>query len=1389
MTAPTWLIVGAALAAAWLQQAPGQAVKPEPRATPQAAAEAEPDEAACSRMRRRMQALRFQGKLAEAIAEAERLIALERKLYGQGDARLARSLDWLADRYREAGEEAKAVPLRKECLAIRKKALGAAHAATYEASNRLVDLCELLGDFDTAEALLKQQVADASGLLGSNPWRAADAQRRLQYSAALKSAPQAAREQVREAERLAVRAALLDATGQASQAVAAAEKAYGIFKKQLAPGHWRTADCAMQLGSLCYNDGQRDRAEVLFLEAMQSYGRTHGDQHLHYARAAERLAWVWILSVPEKRAIARPIVLHAEHVKALTLGEEHPEYCEVLRVMAYMYAHLRAFPLSQQLLQVAEKALRKTRGTDDPDYARCVADLGAMFLASSDAKRAEPYLRQAEALERDLWGEPKANTLDHLSSVCSLKREWGEAAAFLSQSIALGRKSGSAGPAQIAAQLRNLGTMYINLGDFDRAEKTLRESLDAWREISGEKSAEYAEALRILALTYHAKSDPARGDEVFEKAVQTWKGVPGDQRAGQARCLMEWAGVHQQRGDFVRAEEMAKEALDLWRGLQGETGQDFIDCKWLLAELCMAKGNLTRAREIYTEVRETIRKTAGESHPAYGVCLVGLAEVHSRMLDDAAAERLLKQAVESLRSSADHRANYLKCLSNLGQLAQQDEQYDEAASYFQQAAEVARQSEGERSLAYSDRLAELGDLHVAARDYSKAEPVLRKCLEIRKQSLGDKHLAVAAVLASLARLHVALGQADRAVPLCEQVLAIRKSVLGEEDLDVARALCDLALVHRAQGDVDAAEPLLREAVAISRAKLGLLLGGHSAAAQRIAARQQRTYLDAYLALAAQSGRFEDRAYRHVLAWKGQILSRQRAVRALAENPALEPLLDELQEVSSALARHVLQKADPKNPRAWMRKSEELSGRKQRLETDLAAKSRELGATAEEVTPEDVTKVLPDGFALVDFLEYTVAPLPGQGPAEKAQQDAEESRLLAFIVRKDAPIAMIDLGPAEAIEDAVEAWREDFGQTPAGAEAAAALRDLMWQPLAAKLAGSGVVLISPDGEVGRLPFGALPGQKPESYLLEERTFAIVPGAQLLPSFVKEPEGRRPEGNMLVVGAVNYDARPGEEGARTIRKFGRSAVSEYDELKFAPLSATRGEMAAIEKMYRDNFGDEGFTSLEAGQATEEAFRRQATRHLYLHLATHGFYMPKKLLGLSVDNEHIEDLFPLLMGHFRTIGINPGVLSGIALAGANKPDPKGDDGILTAEEVATVNLRGVELVVLSACETGLGMEEHGEGLMGLQRSFHVAGARTVVSTLWNVPDAATRNLMERFYDNLWNKRMSKLEALREAQLWMMREGDSRGAVRLDRNDAEAPRRATPEVWAGFVLSGYWR
>ncbi|MBY0232809.1 MAG: CHAT domain-containing protein [Gemmataceae bacterium] len=235
----------------------------------------------------------------------------------------------------------------------------------------------------------------------------------------------------------------------------------------------------------------------------------------------------------------------------------------------------------------------------------------------------------------------------------------------------------------------------------------------------------------------------------------------------------------------------------------------------------------------------------------------------------------------------------------------------------------------------------------------------------------------------------------------------------------------------------------------------------------------------------------------------------------------------------------------------------------------------------------------------------------------------------------------------------------------------------------------------------------------------------------------------------------------------------------------MPASRAEAQVVKASFGELFRKGEAIDLRGGEATKKAVREALPKARYAHFATHGF----------IDPEEEEGRKPILGalerpdGRQAGMGWHPLPLSGLALSDANLVPKEGEEeGILTALEVSEMDLTRSELAVLSACETGLGEEAGGEGLLGMQRAFAVAGARSVVSSLWKVDDKATQQLMQEFSAHAWGKKVvSRAEALRAAQLSMLKHGASRGMRRKD--DEDKSERLPPYYWAAFVLSGDWR
>jgi CHAT domain-containing protein len=600
---------------------------------------------------------------------------------------------------------------------------------------------------------------------------------------------------------------------------------------------------------------------------------------------------------------------------------------------------------------------------------------------------------------------------------------------------------------------------------------------------------------------------------------------------------------------------------------------------------------------------------------------------------------------------------------------------------------------------------------------------------------------------------------------------------------------ELAAVYIKQHDFAQAEPLLRSALETTLAGLDAAAAGQSERQQLAAVAQVRGALSAYLHLAIVAPQYQELAYRYVLTWKGSVFTRQRAMRAALSEPELQPLLVRLQNVASSLSSLAVTVPAPIERPSWQRKVADLSDKKEQLEQLLASKSARYREARVNTTLEALRAVLPADTVLIDFVESV--PTPAAWPADVSEA---KPNLLAFVLRSSGPLQMIVLDEPDEIEQRIDDWRstESFNSqikscrmTTEARDAGAWLREHLWEPLESRFsADDKTVLISPDGALSRLPFSALPGRKPGSFLIEDWPIAVVIAPQALPAQLAAPT-LRPEGRLLLMNAAQIGLP-------------LPPPSKMDDPEFrAKDKAMRDRFSqdffSVKGIYEKKFGPQGLTALNAYSATEFAFRQHAARNRELHITAHGKFASSaaQLLQRPVYVDAAGKAKAL--SHSASLAeVHPSLATAMAFAPSTRSgsDPY-NDGRVTAEEVQTMDLRGADLVFLVSCEAALGADRGGESMFGMQRAFHVAGARSVVAALWSVQVIATNDLSARFYDNLWNKRMTKLEALREAQLWMLRERGIDGLFVSKENGTSPTRtagtvRLPPFFWAGFTLSG---
>lgn len=964
---------------------------------------------------------------------------------------------------------------------------------------------------------------------------------------------------------------------------------------------------------------------------------------------------------------------------------------------------------------------------------------------------------------------------------------------------------GDRSPAYRSTSVRLLRILELD-GRFPRALELRKEAFDAnsdqfgaahWKTTDARLALEHVRKLASLA-------DAPRKDL---------------RQADIATLLADFA--HQQ-GELAAGIKHVREAHAIRSKVLGDDSPVTCLSASLLGLMLSEAGHLDQARPYCEGTLEIRRRILGEDHPQTAVSHNNLGFLNDSQSRFAAARFHYERALSINRSAhGDDHADTAVARHNLGSLLLSAGDAAGARVQFEQALAIRLKRFGERDSATASSLNGMGVFLQANGDHAGAKSYFERALASRKAALGDRHPELAGLLNNLAFAERSLGNLPAAQTLFEQALAIRKKSLGDDHPDTATSLGNLGMLLLAKGDDAAAQSHLEQALAIREKALGpwhintaeslrnlgdwrlfrkeyvearvLFERGLSATRQNLelaavaqSERQQLrmlqqscSHLDHYLALAVQGALPAADVYAHVLAWKGSVFLQQRRLRLrrqLDAQPEASKTFADLEATANEFSRLAFSAPKSAQLGAWRARMGELSQRKEALEAALASASDTFDKKTKAPTVEALKSALPANAVLVDYLEFTDIRRPAPDRIER------QRKFVAFVIRGDRDIALHDLGPAKAIGDAIASWRGRLLRPVSAAannDPGAEVRRLIFQPLEERLRGKSIVLVAPDGAITGVPFAALPGREKGKFLIEEASVAVVPVPAALPEMLdKKSASKLAEPGLLAVGDIDFDAPPGSDKS--------APASALRSSQWARLPATRGEIASLRDSFEQRFPDAKVRTLRGASATESAFRDHAPRLRWLHLATHGFFAPPELVSaLGPDKTDAATAARDSIG-----GLHPGLLSGLALAGANRAaDENRDDGILTALEVSQLDLDRVELAVLSACETGLGRLAGGEGALGLQRAFQVAGARSVVASLWAVDDEATRKLIERFYDNLWSKNLSKLEALSEAQRWMLRDGARRGIVPRGELNTDDPRALAPFYWAPFVLSGDWR
>jgi CHAT domain-containing protein/Tfp pilus assembly protein PilF len=1060
------------------------------------------------------------------------------------------------------------------------------------------------------------------------------------------------------------------------------------------------------------------------------------------ANDRELAAWLLFRVGDALAAARRWDEAHAGYQAAIAAVKDHGGAPAVLAAIweadGTAFERQSNFPRAEAAYGLALE-LREKASKEGLAVAAGLTRLGVTALARGDLAAAEQFFKRSHALAEKLGPDGLAVGAA-LNNLGRLARERGElpvAEDLHRRALAIRERMVPDG-LDVASSLNNLGLLAYDRGNLADAESLFTRSLAIWKRLAPD-SLTLASTLNNLGLVTYNRGDLSTAEEFHRGALAIReKLVPGS--LDVASSLNNLGIVANRRGELDAAEQLHKRSLAIKQRLA--PGSRTVATTLInLGIVADRRGDLASAEELYERSLVINEKLAPDSLVVANA-LNNLGLLAAQRGDVATAEELFRRSLTIKEKLAPASLDVAESLNNLGEVASQHGDLDSAEQFFTRSLAI-QEKRAPDSLVVAVTLKNLGDVAHDRGDVTVAGDLHGRSLELR-QKLAPDSLSVAEILIDIAR--AARSRNDLAAAEQSYLTALELwQKLAPGSAGEAAVLHDLGLLALVAGRREVAADYLQRALTAIEAQTSRL-GGAEEVRSGFAARfidYYRNYIDLMVELDLPAMAF-------------QALERSRARSLLAMLAERDLVFADDLPADLARERTLINAEHDRTQAAIARLNPAKDGAE--LDRQLA-RMRELRDKREQVA-QAIRKASPRFASLIypQPLDLAGARRSLDAGTVLLAYSVGREKTFLLVVQPERPVEpgapaisayTLPIGEA-ALRDKVTAVRSliqrgAYSSAPADAALTAGqeLFAMLIEPARAVIGAGDRLLISPDGPLHTLPFAALVDQSDRAgvprYFIEWKPLHVVTSATVYAELKKT---RRPSEDAAASPVL---AAFGDPVYPPLTAAGADAIADHEVRAaarrghtLAPLPASRREVESIARIY----GDRAAAYL-GEQATEERAKAVGKGARYLHFASHGL---------------LDERFPLN--------------SGLALTIPERPREGQANGLLQAWEIFEQMRIDADLVTLSACETGLGKELGGEGLVGLTRAFQYAGARSVLASLWSVGDDSTADLMTRFYGHLKAGR-TKDDALRAAQLEMIRAGGS----------------AHPFQWAAFQISGDWR
>lgn len=1053
--------------------------------------------------------------------------------------------------------------------------------------------------------------------------------------------------------------------------------------------------------------------------------RTIAEEHSLYAKALA-------LKQQHRDGPARKLFVRLLAIREMKYGLQSAPVAEILRHIGTLDLLRGAYADAESNLKRAIEML-KTLQTKPPDVlADSLHNLGTLYgLQGKFDSAREAYLEEYR-LRETYYGPQHPNTakaLESLGWLYSNTSDYAKGERYYKQALQVREQSLGPKHPEVARSLLYLGECVQEEGKFAEAKDLILRAVRIRESHYGAEHAEVAHALSFLGHALRELGEYTNSISIYQRVLRIYTKTVGHVHPRVAETLNDLAWAHRELGHYEQAVPLLQKALSISETTMGPDALYVATCHSDLASLCGNRGDYPCAEEHYRRALAIRESQLGPKNRYVADTLFELAQIYEQQGAYDKSESLLNQAL-AIRESilgAQH-AEVGTALNRLAMHYRARSEYAKALRLQERALAVFELSLGSEHLLVADALHNLGMLQVSLGNLARAETLLLQAKRLREKGLGTDHPEVASIRVELGGLAALAGRYEEAQLTITEALRLQERVIGPNHPDFAETLRQAAVVMAVRGDTTTAVThlnravvltegrLRREALSFSESRLLSFLSKLHAQEEQIYSLLQTSPKNPellHLALATsllRKGRSVDLTAR----------TSQAIYSSLSE--ADRTRFNELRAIRSRVADLSYASAEGRRRADAHQPLLQLEERAEALESVLASRSAALLAHTQAPGPAEivaeVTRSLPPDGALIEVVTALKPPLmkgmAGAGP--------HSASYIALVLHADGAIAAVDLGNVDTIDATIAQFLAEASQPGSSfLPGAQLLYRQVFQKLSGLLVGRRKIYLSLDGQLSMVPFAAL--HDGDSYLIDKFDLSyLTSGRDLLRTLGTTPARSGP----VILADPTFSVPPPLHESSTMAPLVR-ALRGVD---FAELPGTRKEAEAIAQLLPH-------PTLVTGTAATSAALLGVNAPSVLHVATHGLFLRDETASgqgtRGFDTSH------------RHTPSNPLLRSALVLAGAlprtgaetNAAAPSSTNGrvygLATALEIAGMNLWGTQLVVLSACETGRGDVRLGQGVFGLRRSVMVAGAETIVTSLWKVDDATTTELMVAFYRNL--------------------------------------------------------